>query len=244
MNSGIYKIMNKINNRYYVGSTKNFKSRKQRHFQGLRKGMHINKALQNAWNKYGEQNFEFIIIENVDEDNLLIVEQKYLDIAKLDSKSYNFSWNSTAPMTGKKLTEEQKKKIGISHKGKIVSKQTKEKIRNSRLGTTKSDAEKIKVSGENNPRHKLTNEIVDELRELYSKPKVTMMKLSKKYNVSFRKIRDLIRNNKPIFGEIIDKQIKQEYVDQPPTKRQSALKLGVRWDTVNNVVNGSSWRYV
>jgi group I intron endonuclease len=94
--SGIYKIINKVNGKYYVGSSKQILEHNGRFYEHkrlLRQNKHINPHLQNAWNRYGEDNFNFVLVENVNELNLLIVEQKYLDIAKLEKhKCYNISF--------------------------------------------------------------------------------------------------------------------------------------------------------
>lgn len=61
--TGIYTIRNLVNNKVYIGSTKkSFASRKIRHLGLLRKNIHYNEHLQNAWNYYGEQNFSFEIL--------------------------------------------------------------------------------------------------------------------------------------------------------------------------------------
>jgi group I intron endonuclease len=80
MKSGIYKIRNIINDDYYVGSAKNIVRRWDRHRCGLRNNKHENIILQRAWNKYGEENFIFEIIEECEPNVLLIVEQNYLDL--------------------------------------------------------------------------------------------------------------------------------------------------------------------
>ena len=61
--SGIYKISNKLNNRLYIGSTKEFKVRWQAHASSLRKCRHSNKFLQADFNKYGSDAFIFEILE-------------------------------------------------------------------------------------------------------------------------------------------------------------------------------------
>jgi group I intron endonuclease len=78
--TGIYKIRNKINNKCYYGSAKNIKRRWARHKSQLKHNRHENIVLQRAWNKYGEENFEFVVVEICDENNLLITEQNYLDL--------------------------------------------------------------------------------------------------------------------------------------------------------------------
>lgn len=65
LNCGVYIINNKINNHNYIGSSVNIKKRFSRHKTDLRKNKHPNRYLQRAWNKYGEENFEFIHIEHI-----------------------------------------------------------------------------------------------------------------------------------------------------------------------------------
>ena len=85
---GIYKIINKINGKYYLGSTKNFRKRKLRHLNELRKGVHHNIHLQRAFVKYGEENFKFILIEKC--TDIIDIEQGYLDTLDY-TKCYNIS---------------------------------------------------------------------------------------------------------------------------------------------------------
>jgi len=77
---GIYKIMNKINGDSYYGSSINIEKRWHRHIGDLKNGKHHNIKLQRAWVKYCEDNFIFEIIEECNQKDILIVEQKYLDL--------------------------------------------------------------------------------------------------------------------------------------------------------------------
>jgi group I intron endonuclease len=76
---GIYKIVNLINEKRYVGSSVDIIGRFFHHQCNLRHNHHPNKHLQNAWNKYGENNFDFIIIEECLESNLLERESYWMD---------------------------------------------------------------------------------------------------------------------------------------------------------------------
>jgi group I intron endonuclease len=76
---GIYRIKNKINEKCYYGSSKKIEKRFKTHLNQLRNGKHINCILQNAWNKYGEDNFIFEIVEECELENLFEAEQKYID---------------------------------------------------------------------------------------------------------------------------------------------------------------------
>jgi len=116
--SGIYKIINKINGKYYVGSSKDIWHRWfSEHKCCLRYDNHDNTHLQRSWNKHGENNFEFIIVEDgIPYNQLLLIEQKYLDIAKTEKHTcYNQSF-----IAGRiEMTEEVRNKISKANTGKI-----------------------------------------------------------------------------------------------------------------------------
>jgi group I intron endonuclease len=77
--SGIYKIFNTINRKFYIGSAMNISKRWGEHLRALRKNKHPNKHLQNAWNFYGEDAFVFSVLEICFKSMLLIREQYYID---------------------------------------------------------------------------------------------------------------------------------------------------------------------
>lgn len=122
---GIYKIINQCNGKYYVGSSNHIFRRCRRHKNDLRNGIHSNEYLQRAWNKNGEENFNFFIIENtLDDHMLLLTEQKYLDTAVLEKdKCYNLEFGAVRKIH----TEETKNKISKSMKGKPKSGEARKK---------------------------------------------------------------------------------------------------------------------
>lgn len=112
--SGIYKIVNKVNNKYYVGRSKNIQKRFRGHVKLLNNNTHHNSHLQNSWNKHSNNDFEFTIVEEVPKELLMEVEQKYLDIAKTEqNKCYNLSFISDTV----EITNETRSKISLSSKG-------------------------------------------------------------------------------------------------------------------------------
>ena len=91
--SGIYKIINKVNGKYYVGCSSDIYRRIASHIYKLKRNINSCRYLQNAYNKYGVNNFSWTIIELCPDTNLLEVEQKYLNISKSEkNKSYNISF--------------------------------------------------------------------------------------------------------------------------------------------------------
>ena len=67
---GIYCIENKINNNKYIGQAIDIYKRWHEHISDLKCGNHYNNHLQNAWNKYKEENFIFYIIEECNQIDL------------------------------------------------------------------------------------------------------------------------------------------------------------------------------
>ncbi len=59
----IYKIICIVNNKCYIGQTIDYEKRRKEHIYELNKNIHSNAHLQNAWNKYGQENFTFEIID-------------------------------------------------------------------------------------------------------------------------------------------------------------------------------------
>jgi group I intron endonuclease len=111
--SGIYKIINKVNGKYYVGSSKNIHVRWRVHKSNLNNNKHPNSHLQNAWNKYGNTLFEFTIVENT--DKLDEIEQFHLNIAKKEVHNCYNVWFDVRCRESKVVSEETKTKISKSH---------------------------------------------------------------------------------------------------------------------------------
>ena len=138
MKTGIYKIENKVNGKFYIGSAVHFSNRKSDHFRRLRLNTHKNIYLQNSYNKYGKDNFIMVLIEKCEKEELPIREQYYID-------SLNPDYNICIKVEGRwglNHTEEVKNKISKSvkkyHKEKGHSEETKRKISESLKGKKQS----------------------------------------------------------------------------------------------------------
>lgn len=97
----IYKIINLTNGKFYVGSTVDYKYRFKCHRARLRKDRHHSKHLQAAWNKYGEDNFLFKVIESIPEgESLQAAEDVWLIEHVGKDNCYNTGMRSGAPWRG------------------------------------------------------------------------------------------------------------------------------------------------
>lgn len=110
--SGIYCIINIYNGKRYIGSSKNIRKRLWGHRAELRHNKHDNQYLQNAWNKYGEDKFDFYVIEQCPENILLEREQFYIDTIKPE---YNLNPITTRPP----MTEQSRRKLSETRKHKM-----------------------------------------------------------------------------------------------------------------------------
>lgn len=157
MKMGIYKIINVVNNKFYVGSAVNFSRRKTRHFSELRTNKHNNRYLQAAWDKYGEAAFVFVVVEEVqDKTTLLEVENRWLKEHVGKDYCYNLGVDATAPMLGVggefsptwgyKHTEDAKQRIGEASKARVQSDSEKTKRRATMKGHGVSTKARLKIS--------------------------------------------------------------------------------------------------
>lgn len=80
--SGIYMIRNKVNDKIYIGLSGNIRPRWISHHSQLRRGLHKNQHLQAAWDKYGEGNFAFEIVERCGQGELPLKEQFWITLFK------------------------------------------------------------------------------------------------------------------------------------------------------------------
>ncbi len=117
--SGIYYIKNITDgkNTTYVGSScLSVYNRTVKHISLLRRGKSHNKHLQNAWNKYGEDSFEFGVLERgVTKENVVAREQYWLDwVLARSIPIYNKSEITVTPLIGYKHTEETREKIKVA----------------------------------------------------------------------------------------------------------------------------------
>jgi len=143
-NSGIYKIVNIVNGKILIGQTKNLNKRWNGHKSLLRRGKHENPHLQNAWDKYGEQNFKFEIILPCPVSDLNSKEIEL--IKKYNSTDQNIGYNIMDGGNRPNFSKETRLKMSKSGRGRVFSEEHKRKISEANKGKKISNESKRKMS--------------------------------------------------------------------------------------------------
>lgn len=210
-NSGIYKIIHKDSGKYYVGRSVNIQKRFKEHLYNLINNNHHNDNLQNAWNKYGKNAFEFVISEYLENNVSLLkeYEQKYLDIIKNErlngiNNSYNYAENSEF---GGPMDEQSRIKISNANRNRVWKEESRKKLsilnkgKNNKMygtigpnrGKKLSDVTRLKMS-KSKIGTKLSNETREKLSKINTGKKLkldTLNKLKEK----------LSGKNNPMYGK-------------------------------------------
>ncbi len=138
--SGIYVIICLESGRRYIGSAVDIASRWRVHRCDLHKHKHHSQHLQRAWNKYGEDKFQFAVLEIVD-DRLMLVEREQVWLNELQPE-FN-SCKIAGSQLGTKRTPEQVERFralriaegpakAIKLRGRVASPETRAKIKAAR----------------------------------------------------------------------------------------------------------------
>lgn len=138
--SGIYRIENTKSRKVYIGQAGNLKKRYHDHVSALRRNNHDNKYLQNAWNKYNEEDFVFSVLEECEVEKLAQQEQYWMDYYRCYDRDYGYNINpssTTNPMLNQTHTLEARAKISAKAKGRTMSESNKAALIKANKGVAK-----------------------------------------------------------------------------------------------------------
>lgn len=143
-----YTATNTRTGQFYIGSTVNFKKRKQEHLSST-SPLPFQRSLRK---NPDEWDWEFVEDDRDDRE----LEQFLLDLFFGTELCLNLAADATSPSKGKKHTAESKAKIGAKHKGKKYGPETREKIARARRGKSPLKGRKFpgRNSGTINPASK------------------------------------------------------------------------------------------
>lgn len=215
--SGIYKIICIANNKFYIGSTINIRSRFLRHMAALRKNKHVNNHMQLAFNKYGEENFTVIVLELCPKELLHKQEDFWINQTNCLDKSIGFNKRDKASggttisgeehyLYGKHMSDETKAKLSASTAGEnhpMFGKKVSQEAKDKRRATMIKKGWKPKIInpnarseaklGSNNPHSKLNEEKVREIK-LKLKNGIKPSILADEYCISRANVSDIKHN--------------------------------------------------
>lgn len=188
---GIYMIKNIANGKVYVGKAKDIIGRWGAHVGGLLKNKHGNEHLQRAWNKYGEENFYFTILEEVELENQDEREKYWIQHCK--SYDPQFGYNKTYGGEGGIPTEETLLKL----KKVKNTKEFLDKNRDFQTGVSlpKELSKKIKASKQKNFKQFTRQEIEDIVKR--RKNGEYYINIANDYGVCYNVIRSIVLENAP-----------------------------------------------
>ena len=143
--SGIYRIRNAKTGRSYIGSAVCFRKRWASHRLHLNRGDHDNRALQNAWNKYGPNAFVFEVILLCRKDRQTLEHNEQLVIDSLSPKARYNICPVAGSRLGTKMSASARDKIGRALRGRDRPPEVGLKIAMAQMGKTASPEARRKM---------------------------------------------------------------------------------------------------
>jgi len=223
----IYSIFNLITKKIYIGKTSNYKKRWNKHIKQAQQK--IKYAIHWALLKYGAHNFHFLVLEecsSLDEAN-----QKEIYWIKILKENGTQLYNETDGGEGSLGV----KRFGPDNPnyGKEMKSHVKEELLKHR--------------------RKLTDQQINQIRELFFTNQYTQTILAKQFNISLTQIHRIVRGkswgNKD-HDEIITKKnltiddvnkIKQLYSSGNYTQKELGLQFNCTTTHINKIINGKKW---
>lgn len=133
MKTGIYTITNLVTKKIYVGCTLNLEKRLCEHRRHLKSNLHKNIILQQSFNKYGENNFVFEVLEECEEQFLASQEHYWCNLLNVHHRDYGYNLRPTNPYGKCRISLESRIKMSLNKhenaklRGYYYSKETIEK---------------------------------------------------------------------------------------------------------------------
>jgi group I intron endonuclease len=217
----IYKIINVVTDDFYVGSAVNHKRRKWEHWTSLKKQKHHCVKLQQAWDEYGEDAFEFVIIEEVSDDDLLTVEDIYLGVNAGQLHCYNTALSTQIPSSTQREVREkisQSLKTLYANNPSIHPRMGRKHTEETRLKIVEARAASDKNKGENHYRYGKTvseetrKKIGDTQRGVKKEPRVYTPEGLEKARENMK--RNAVKQDPKPFSDVLTKfpqEVKDKY---------------------------------
>jgi group I intron endonuclease len=216
--SGIYMIKNKINNKSYIGmTTRDINLRWKEHLKLAKMKSRKMGAIHKAINKYGVENFEFIILYETNSSNSIfkILCKKEIEYIELYG-TYKNGYNNTKGGDGSSLfslTDEQKQHLREINLGKKLSEEHRKAITNGLLKReyVTSDETKKKIS-QSQPKRPVISYYLDngEIISIH----LTQRDLANYFSIPYKKVNKVLKNIHFTLGKINNRDVGVVYKDE------------------------------
>lgn len=224
MKSYVYKIVNTVNNKYYIGKSNNPYKRWSDHISISKNGKYGDgtfQAIHAAIKKYGYENFKLNIIEEYDsEQKALENEILLIKNAKTNGDQiYNLTDGGDG-ISGYKHTEKSKSAMSAKRKGKLLSEETKNKL-------------SIALQGR--------------IRSIEHCQSISLSKIGKPNPGAGLKNAERFRGEKSNTARLTEKQVLEiiNLINQKNLKLKEIAKIyGVHDSTISNIKSGKSWNHL
>lgn len=154
--AGVYCWINNINDKLYVGSSTNLRTRFYKYYS-IKNLSEKRTPIHNALLKYGYSNFSLVILEYINgNENPIKKEQYYLDLLKPEyniletagsSLGYKHSDETLKYFREKRIiTDETRENLSIAARERILPQEVRDKISEKRKGIKLSEATRAKIS--------------------------------------------------------------------------------------------------
>ncbi|NBP03309.1 MAG: hypothetical protein EBU90_25130 [Proteobacteria bacterium] len=184
----IYTFRNLVNGKIYVGQTNKPKKRLWEHLHAAKEGH--NSLLCYAIRKYGEENFLFEVIEECEDE--VTNQREEFWISHFDS--FENGYNMTTGGDHFSLSKEAKKKIGDRFRGKHLSEEHKQKLREANRGKIPPCTDETRRKRSESMKGKNTGPKSEEHRRKLSEAR-------RKWSLTEEQKKKIAENRKPVSEE-------------------------------------------
>lgn len=232
MEGFVYMILNKKNNKMYIGSTVDQEKRFRSHLNGLRGNYHDNRKLQQAFDEYGEENFTFrVLCETGSTEERFQLEADIIQSLKTYLNGYNLTVDGRGKYIVSNETREKMKMNATGESNPFYGKTHTEKTRET---MSKVASKRI---GKKNPFYGKTHskETLERIADSFNKLKESGWKNPQK---GVSKTPEAVHNN--TMAQPKRKTIHAEGKEYPSIS-SCAKNLNISRATVRNRINNENF---
>jgi len=129
---GVYVLVHVASGNWYIGSSDDLYSRRANHESQLRRGVHYNHALQEAYNIHNQ--IDYICLHTPTRDIAFEIEEMIIQSHRASGFLFNVADDVYSPNKGRVFSEETRRKISEARTGMTLSPDHVEKVRLANIG--------------------------------------------------------------------------------------------------------------